>query len=143
MSDDYAHQTQQTLTGGEATPVQCEFYDPCKSDALYIAEILHYGFGELPVRMCRTCAEEHAEEEGVKFGDDIQRLKPADRYKSADEAGVSIYVVSARFDGDPHPHVELVTADEDEADELMDQLQNPVRPPYPLAWDKSEHKVDL
>lgn len=130
---------QSTLNGSEAERVECEYYDGCKSPALYIDEILHYGEGEIPVRMCESCADEHLEAED----NEVQRLKPADRYVSESEVGISVYVVVTRYDGDPHPHVELVTTDEDEAEELMNKCRDTVNPPHPVAWEMDEQTVRL
>jgi hypothetical protein len=76
MSESDTRTEQSTLQGREAERVECEYYDGCTNPALYIDEILHYGEGEKPVRMCESCAEEHLEVED----NEVQRLKPEDRY---------------------------------------------------------------
>lgn len=131
-------ETQQTLTGEEATRVTCEYYDGCQTPALFVAEILHYGEGEKAVKMCESCADEHTEVEG----NTVQRLKPEDRYEG-EPAGEVVYVVVTRYADDPHPHVELVTTDEQEAKELMRDCRRSASEPHPIAWEMEEQRVEL
>lgn len=132
-------ETQATLDGREAERVECEYYDGCKSPALYIAEILHYGEGEKPVKMCESCADEHLEVPD----NEVQRLKPEDRYVG-DELEPDpdiVWIVAANYADDPHPHVLGVFDDEEDADELMDKCRARYEEPYVVAWEKFEEEV--
>lgn len=60
-----------------------------------------------------------------------------------DDGTRTVYIVVTNYDGDPHPHVELVTTDEDEADELMDDCAAHVGGPWPIAWRKVEVEIEV
>lgn len=138
MSDDsLATGVQQSLTGDDAERVVCEYYDGCESPALYIDEILHYGEGEQPVRMCKSCANEHTEVPD----NEVQRLKPEDRYVGEQPDPTTVWVVAGNYADDPHPHILGVYDDEADADEKMEECRDRFSEPHVVAWDKTEQEV--
>jgi len=126
MSEDGTEQA--TLLGSEAERAECEYYDGCKNPVLFIDEILHYGEGEKPVKMCESCADEHTEIEG----NEVQRLKPEDRYVSEPPEKMTVWVVAANYADDPHPHVEGVYDNEEAAREHEKELHDDAI--GPVAW---------
>jgi len=127
---------QATLVGGTAEPVKCEYYDGCQNPALYIDEILHYGEGEKPVKMCQSCADEHTE----IAGNEVQRLKPEDRFETPDTQKQTVWVVASNYADDPHPHVEGVYDNEEAAREHEDEIRNEAL--GPIAWWVYEQTVE-
>jgi len=53
----------------------------------------------------------------------------------------TVYVVTARKDGDPHSHVEAVYDNKDAARKHKSKLGHPVRPPNAIAW--GVHEIEL
>jgi len=127
---------QATLLGDEAERAECEYYDGCKNPALFIDEVLHYGEGEKPVKMCESCADEHTEIEG----NEVQRLKPEDRYVSELPEKMTVWVVVTNHVNDPHPQVEGVYDNEEAAREHGKELRDDVI--GPVAWWVYNRSVD-
>lgn len=129
---------QTTLDGGEAAHVECEYYDGCESAALYIDEILHYGEGEKPVKMCESCADEHT----VPEGNEVQRLKPEDRYVREESDTGTVWVVASRKEDLPHPYVEAVYDNEEAAKEHKNELAENSFQHGVVAWGIFDRSVD-
>lgn len=54
---------------------------------------------------------------------------------------MTVWVVATNYADDPHPHVEGVFADEDDADEMMEKCRNRFEGPHATAWQKIEMEV--
>lgn len=52
-----------------------------------------------------------------------------------------VYVVATNYADDPHPHIEGVFADLDDADELAEKCRRITTPPHPVAW--GVHDVEV
>ena len=67
--------------------------------------------------------------------------EPADRYETNDRSTTTLHIVVTNYADDPHPHLELVTTDESEAESLMDDCRSVTSSPNPIAWQHFEREV--
>lgn len=138
-------QVQGTLDGETAERVECEYYDGCHNDALFVDELrvnTDYGEDTEVVRACPSCAREHVEPESIDEADTWTRMKPADRYVGEEPEPETVYVVAVRYDGSPHPGVEGVYDNEEAADEHMQYLREKSFQEAVVAWEKIEQTVE-
>lgn len=54
----------------------------------------------------------------------------------------TVYVVASSYDDDPHPHVEGVFSEEEDANELRKKCADVASPPHPIAWTVIKQEVD-
>jgi hypothetical protein len=54
----------------------------------------------------------------------------------------TVYVVAANYDGDPHPHIEGVWTDKEQAKGMVAQCRQTTIPPHPVAWQMFEVEVN-
>jgi hypothetical protein len=87
--------------------------------------------------MCESCAEEHTEVDD----NEVQRLKPEDRYVYAEESQPTVWVVSSRKDGSPHPFVEAVYDNQDAAREHKKELAEDSFKHNVVAWSVHERTL--
>lgn len=57
-----------------------------------------------------------------------------------DDAG-DVYVVVANYADDPHPHVEAVYRNEEEAEEHRKEIAGSLSPAAPVAWKVAQSEV--
>lgn len=72
----------------------------------------------------------------------IQITLTGDPPTDTDPEADTVYIVVANYADDPHPHVEGVFGDEDDAKALMDDCRATTRSPHPVAWKLVEADVD-
>lgn len=71
--------TQQTLTGEEATRVECEYELSCHNPAMYEVYVQGHWTGSYEETLaCETCKGEHVEPEWKDR--EFRRLKPEERW---------------------------------------------------------------
>ena len=69
-----------------------------------------------------------------------QRIAP--EIDTGSESGSdTVYVVATNYDDDPHPHVEGVFSDCEDAKELKKKCAAVTEPPHPVAWQLFEMEV--
>jgi len=49
-------------------------------------------------------------------------------------ARTTLWLVVVNYPDDPHPHIESVETDEDDAKAVMDNCRAVTEPPHPSAW---------
>ena len=135
---------QSSLTGEDVERAECEYLDGCTNPAVYRGELLVHdggGYAQEETLLCHTCTDEFTEPgTGNSVEEDLERLKPSERYVS-DEEPETIWIVAGNYADDPHPHILGVFEDEEPAEELMDDCRQTVGGPHPVAWQKFEREV--
>ncbi len=53
----------------------------------------------------------------------------------------TVYVVAANYADDPHPHVEGVWKDKEQAKGMMSKCRERFKPPHPVAWQMFEVEI--
>lgn len=53
----------------------------------------------------------------------------------------TVYVVAANYDGDPHPHIEGVWRDKEQAEGMIVKCRERFTAPHPIAWQMFEVEI--
>lgn len=134
--------SQTTLTGSKAERVECEYRDICGNPAQYQLTVLENYEELVPIKVCKSCADEHTEIwDDKKIQERRRWLKPAERWKGETVPPETVWIVAANFDADPHPHILGVFDEEEPARELMDDCRDRFTEPHPIAWDIFEEPI--